>query len=1096
MINVILGKSKTGKSTQVYNLIQEDLEDKKRVILFVPSQSRAKAELEYMRILNKSGVMFVNITTIGEFVKGELKNQNLHIDENVMTKLDRKVILTQVVRENPDIFNVFNKVKKYPGFLDTLDIYMDLFRKSELESKDYENVNIEDKRADMKFKEILGVYEKYMDKIKENYIDSVDEMELFLSNFNKSIYFKDDNIKVYFDGYNNFSNNEYKLIDKLLKEKIDVTFTLNTDIEKIEDIYESSSIFEVPNKTYKRICKLASKNDVALENIVKVENKFNTKEDIKFIANNLFAQESGNGGKIEVKNIDFMVHTNVLKEAESVAKEILKKVKEGYKYSDFAIYTTSIDDYYKVLSKAFYENNLTLYAQRSKKLTDSILTKYILVLLDMAADGMNLNYLFEILKLGLCDIELKNIYVLENYINEFNVNRHILSTNFTLNDREKRYNLDVLNSVKDEIVNMYSFTKDMNNLSAKEIVQVIYNHLKECNIYNNYLKLISRYSDNANDIDMNNYEAQVWNSICLVFDSIIRVYKDEKITSSDFANVFSLVVKDVNIKTIPPTKDQIELLDINSSKTEPKKIVFFVGVVEGAFPKQENEDIFFTDNELEILKDKEIEFKETTVSKLNMGFFNIYEALNNIKEKVYIYIPAAKLDGKATRKSSLITLMEQISDFKIMGEVTKESEETIDTATSKLELFTLLVKKINSFDSIKTDEERNNIVSIYDYFKQDEKYSKILEFKKDDSNLSRELLDILYSKEFNSNVTKLEQYKKCPFSYFVQYILKIYPNKEAKVNSLELGSFMHNVLEEFSNTLQNNSIAWKDILKEDYTEILPEYEKILEDVIEHSINANLGKQKESVRYSVLKRKLTKTMQKVIRTIAISYAQSDFEPYGYELEIGEKSACVPMEIKLNDNAIMKIVGIIDRVDILKHEDKIYARIIDYKSSKRDLTVDKIKEGISLQLITYLMSFIKSSKEEKIYPAAMLYFNLSDKLVSMSEYEFNDERIKKEIIKSLKMKGIYLKDVEILKRMDHNFKSDDAMSLLEVTSRGMNSSKKVLEEKDFNDLCTETEKILKEIGDGIASGIVKIAPNKKDNPCERCKYTTICRKNLKV
>ena len=275
MINFILGKSKTGKTSHIYNLIEEDLKNDINVILFVPSQSRAKAEEEYIKILGKNGVIGVNITTITEFIEQELKLQNLHIEEDYITKLDRKIILTQVIKENPDLFNIYSKVKNYPGFLDVLDIYMDLFRKSDINPEKISNLEIKDKRTNLKFKEVLSIYEKYLEKIKSRYIDSVEEVDIFISNIYKSEWFKDSSkVKVYFDSYNNFSNSEYKLIDKLLKLGIDVIITINTDIARIEDVYISSSIFEIPNKTYKRLCALANKNNVSVENIVKYEKMY------------------------------------------------------------------------------------------------------------------------------------------------------------------------------------------------------------------------------------------------------------------------------------------------------------------------------------------------------------------------------------------------------------------------------------------------------------------------------------------------------------------------------------------------------------------------------------------------------------------------------------------------------------------------------------------------------------------------------------------------------------------------------------------------------------------------------------------------------
>lgn len=1097
MLKVILGKSKTGKTTHIYNEIEDNIHLGKRVILFVPSQSRAKAENEYMRILDKKGVIGVNITTISQFVKEELKIQNLHINEKYMSRLDRKVILTQVIRENPELFNIFKKVKNYPGFLDTLDIYMDLFRKGEITPEDYSNIEIEDKRVNLKFKEILSVYAKYMEKIKENYIDSVDEMELFLSSFSKSEWFKDQNIVVFFDAYNNFSNSEFKLIDKILKNRIDVTISLNTDITRIEDTYISSSIFEESNKTYKKLLKLANKNDTEVENIVKYENVFNAPKDIKYVANNLFDTSEKEIEKKELVNIEFEMYTNVLKEVEAVANTISNYIKNGYRYSDIIIYTTDVDEYYKIINRAFYEHSMEVYATQSRYITESILVKYILAILNLSIRGLNLELIFDILKLGLTDIDLKDIYVLENYMKEFNVNKYLVNSKFTLNNERKSYDLDRLNEIKNQIVSMYSFTKDLDNISSKEYVENIYVHLEENNIFSNFEEIVKPVEMDAINTDRENFEKQVWNGVCDVFDSIIRIYKDTELKVDEFTNIINIILKDVKIKTLPPLKDQIELADINSTKTESKKIAFFIGVVEGKFPKKVDEDIFFLDSELEKLKDKNIEIRETTISKLNMGFFNIYEALNNICEKLYICIPSATMDGKATRKSSLITLIEQIANFKINGQVTKNDEKVdIESISSKDELFMWLLKSIRSFDALNT-EEKEDVLTVFEYFRGDKDYNAILDFKKDDSNLSEEIVDEVYSNEFKSSVSKLETYKKCPFSYYMQYILRVNPNKEAALNVMELGSFMHGVLESFSKYLFAREIKWNDILSEDFESLNEDYEKILENIIEEQIDSILSKQKQSVRYMVLKRKLTNTMKKVIRTVAISFYQSEFVPFGYEIEFKDDSIFLPMEIELEKGRKMKIIGKIDRADILDLGDEKYIRIVDYKSSAKDLNVEKIREGLSLQLISYLIALMDNKKEENIKPAGLLYFNLSDKLVPIGQYENDTEVIRKKLIKKLKMNGLFVKNVDILNKMDRNFEKDPANSLIDVTMKSVKSGGvKTVTEEEFEVLCKETKNILKSIGDEISKGVVKIAPNKKADPCKYCNYSATCRRKIEV
>jgi ATP-dependent helicase/DNAse subunit B len=97
----------------------------------------------------------------------------------------------------------------------------------------------------------------------------------------------------------------------------------------------------------------------------------------------------------------------------------------------------------------------------------------------------------------------------------------------------------------------------------------------------------------------------------------------------------------------------------------------------------------------------------------------------------------------------------------------------------------------------------------------------------------------------------------------------------------------------------------------------------------------------------------------------------------------------------------------------------------------------------------------------------------------------------------MNGIFLKDIEILNKMDRNFETNSKDSLIDVSKASITrNSNKVLEESEFEKLCVETKQILKDIGKELSSGNVKIKPNKKENYCEFCKYSSTCRKNIEV
>lgn len=373
------------------------------------------------------------------------------------------------------------------------------------------------------------------------------------------------------------------------------------------------------------------------------------------------------------------------------------------------------------------------------------------------------------------------------------------------------------------------------------------------------------------------------------------------------------------------------------------------------------------------------------------------------------------------------------------------------------------------------------------------KYGKILEYVKNDESLNDKSINKIFGKELETSVSKLELFRKCPFSYFMNYSLGVKPRKEFEISALDVGSFMHEVLEEFSLAIMKAKVSWHSLLIEE------EFEKVsilLEEIINNKFNKILGKNEDNIRFFILRDKLYNTMKKVILVIAKSFNQSFFVPVGYEIKFSKNSIFAPIRIKLNEDLYMNIIGKIDRIDSYVENEKEYVRIVDYKSSSRDLNLDDIKEGISLQLVTYLDAYIKSNQKingnKQVVPAGMLYFNLSNNLVNIKDFTSNDEEIRNEIIKKLKLKGIFLSDVEILEKMDKKFKEKE--SLIDITSRSLENKNKALNEQEYVMLLEESEKILKSIGKEIISGKVKINPNKKADYCKYCKFSDVCRKDI--
>ena len=235
MLELIIGKAKTGKSKYIFDEIDKATKKNNNVIFFVPSQMRMLSEEKYLMYQNKNGIININFTTISSFILEYIDKNNLHkSNKDYLSTMDKKIIINKLISENQEIFNTFKKCKNAQGFADNMQIYMDLFKKNEISKQKFESIDPnEDILLYSKFSEIYKLYERYKNSEElRKYVDSIDEIDLFLENFNLSNISKEyiENTKIFFDSYNNFTKSELKFISKLIKMGFDTKIAISSNI--------------------------------------------------------------------------------------------------------------------------------------------------------------------------------------------------------------------------------------------------------------------------------------------------------------------------------------------------------------------------------------------------------------------------------------------------------------------------------------------------------------------------------------------------------------------------------------------------------------------------------------------------------------------------------------------------------------------------------------------------------------------------------------------------------------------------------------------------------------------------------------------------
>lgn len=1053
----------------------------KEVILLVPEQSSFVHEKEMLKVLGNQKFKKLNVISFSRLY--DFLSQKIGIPSISPVSDARKIISMSMAIERASTKLLlykknYNDSKLSELMLDTLAE----LKSGKISDEDLEKIqnSTEKNLLKQKVKEIQAIKFEYENIMKNKYFDLPDLLGISEEIVSKTNFFE--NYIVFVNDFTGFTAQQFSLMKKIISQSAHVHIFLPAP--KTSECFQK--FFSGVHSTIKSLKLAADEKAIPYRILSEKENSVGS--NIHFLAKNIFSQKKQCSENISPSNIKIYVGNDIYDEINFVAHTICHLIfEEKYNFNDITVVARNLDSCASAFKNVFGDYHIPCFMDCPEDMSNKNIINLILAMFDCVISNFSSEDVLRCLKSGLVGFVAEEISVLENYFFVWNIGGSDLFKPFTMHpegfDRlwkeEDVENLKNINLLRERIaVPLKNFKLKLKN-SAKGISKAVYEFFEEVSVAENLKKHVTEnYFDMPEKI---RETSRLWDTVIALLDEMSKIPDDFKITPKKYREIFSSAINFVKISEIPQLLNSVTIGSADKIRIGKAKVVFLVGALEGEFPLVPTKSSVFTDNELKDILALGMEFRDSTESFMEKEEFLIYNLIANTSEKLFVSYSSINSSYEEAFPSELITEIKEI--FPKISVLNNQSFCDKDIIWNDKKAFEEYSKLSGDFSDLS--------LALDYYFKHDKNYVKeyeALKYVLDDKKIvfeDKQSIKKLIPKHMIFSATQIEKYYSCPFEYFCKYIIKAKKFSPASIGGVEYGNMIHFVFEKlFKKFDQSSLIVAKD------AQIRFEINSIVNEFTEQILGVSFIQNK---RFFYQAEKIKKTLFYLVNHLKEDFKQSSFICSDLELEISEKSDIKPVVLTADDDVQVSIEGKVDRVDIMKKEDKSYIRVVDYKTGNKTFNLSDVLFGLNMQMLIYLDAIEQNGKKKygnTIVPAGALYFKAIQPLAEAKNFSETDNA--KKVLKSkLCMDGIVLENDDVIYGME----KDGNQIFVPVFAEKKSSRKKndaLVKLQDMKIISKYVKKRIIDMANNLNKGIVSEKPIcAGQNECIWCDYFPICR-----
>ena len=1107
-LQFVVGPTGAGKSTYVYDMmISESLKHPDvNYLLIVPDQFTMQTQMDIVKRHPSGGIMNIDVLSFSRLCY-RIFEETGKPEYPVLDDTGKSLVLRTVASKISDKMPYLGKNMSKVGYIHEIKSSISEFMQYDVSVEDLMRLSegTDNNLLKMKLMDLATVYKAFTDCNKEKFITNEETLDVLCNKLTDSVIIK--KAVVIFDGFTGFTPIQENVIRKLslLCEKIIVTLNLSHD-EDLTMGGGEEKLFYLSRKTAHRLEGFATEDHVPIEKQVSIDSKefgrFTNNPLMKHLERNLFVfpYEVYEG---DTSNISIFKASDISSEVDCICNRIGELIRTGeYSYRDIAVVAGDFESYAGLFEGKFNELSMPCFIDRNSKITLNPFIEFLMSAMQIVIKDYSYDSVFHFLRSGFTDFDRDETDRFDRYVKSLNIrgkssyHREFRRTQKGLQREVALLQVPLRNETREKLIKLLE-PLEKPYKTVGEYVRAIYGFLTD----NRSFERLGAFSDKfeaMGDISKALEYRQIYKLVMNLLDTMDGLLGDEEITFEEFYKIFEAGLQEIKVGIIPKGVDRIVVGDIERTRLNNIKVLFFAGVNDTNIPKNSEKGGILSSVERQMLSEKGFEMAPTSRDEMYTQRLYLYTTLCKPSHKLILSFACQDRNSNALRPAYLIENVRRL-----FGNLKIESDESLPLTKRMISVSDSMkyyAAGMKNYVLGRADEDTVSILhalaKLYEENGLGDRKESIDDaafFRYVSMPLSREITSKLYSDVLEGSVSRFETYAKCAYEHYLAYGLRISENETIDFDRLSLGNVCHGILDTFFVKLAGKGYTFADFPEE-------EFEKLLDDTIEeYCNNYDQGILNEGARSAYIIARIKELIKRTVTMQKYQLSRGRFVPSSAEYKFFD-------DIDLGEGfGSLRLTGKIDRIDLCHEDDKVFVKITDYKSSAKKLDVTAIYHGISQQLVTYMSEAVKKTaiqySGKEVVPSAMLYYRIQDPYVD-AKGNTTDEELSGSIKSACALSGMLLEDTENIKRLDETAaetSSDIIPVQYSANGKGLlsDSKKSVLSAEEMKSMMDYVERMTIRIGRNIFSGDISASPIKgtgasgRDNTsCDYCPYHTVC------